>query len=95
MSERNSNMEAMAMKMLRLERKEAIGRARERIREQNAVIRAIRKALAGGGMTVPELAEAVELDTRTTLVYISTLKKYGMVGEGAKEGDYFRYELSE
>jgi len=90
---RQKNMEAMAMKMLRQERAEAIARARDAIKEQNRIISAIRKALADGPLTVPELAERVSMETELVLRYVSTLKKYGVVGEDAKDGDYFRYGL--
>ncbi len=90
---KNKNMEAMAMKMLRQERAESIARAKAAIKEQNSVIKAIKEALKAEPKTIPELAEAVSMETEPVLQYISTLKKYGIVGEGPKDGDYFKYEL--
>ena len=87
------NMEAMALKMLRQERQESIARAKAAIKEQNQIISAIRKALAGEGKTIPELAAAVDMATDVVLKYVATLKRYGIVAEGAKDGDYFKYEL--
>ena len=93
MSKKEKNMEAMALKMLRQERKESIERAREAVKEQKKTIKAIRKALTNEAQTIPELSEKVGMETETVLMYVSTLKKYGMVAEGAKDGDYFKYEL--
>jgi predicted transcriptional regulator len=94
MSDKNKNMEAMAMKMLRQQRPDSISRARKAIKEQSAVIKAIREALTAEPMTIPELAQAVDMETEPVLRYVSTLKKYGIVGEGPKDGDYFKYELT-
>ncbi len=90
---RVKNLETMALKMLRMERKKSIEGARKAVKEQNKIIGAIRKALADEAKTVPELAAAARLESATVLMYISTLKKYGMVAEGSKDGDYFKYEL--
>jgi hypothetical protein len=83
-----------AMKTLREQRKPSIDRARKAIAEQNRAIKAIRQALGEGAGTVPEIARATRLATSTVMVYIATLKKYGTVLEGAKDGDYFKYELA-
>ncbi len=82
------------MKMLRQERADSISRARKAIKEQSVVIKAIREALTAEPMTIPELALAVDMETEPVLRYVSTLKKYGIVGEGPKDGDYFKYELT-
>lgn len=84
---------SMDMKTLRQERKETIDRARDKVKEQNRIVKAISQALAGGGLTIPKLTEALTMETDTVLIYISTLKKYGIVGEGPKEGDYFTYQM--
>ncbi len=94
MSEEKKDCNAtMDLKGLRQERKESIDRSREAIREQSRIIKAIRQALSEGGKTIPDLAEGVGMDTETVLIYVSTLKKYGVIGEGSKDGSYFKYEL--
>jgi len=94
MSEEKKNSKTtMDLKPLREARKTNIDRAREAVKEQNRVIKAIREALADGGKTIPTLAQAVSMETETVLFYVSTLKKYGIVGEGRKDGSYFKYEL--
>lgn len=81
------------LKQLRQDRKEYINRARDTIKEQNKVIKSLREALAEQGLTIPEIANVVGMKTDTVLMYVSTLKKYGIIGEGPKNGDYFTYEL--
>jgi predicted transcriptional regulator len=94
MSEEKKNSKTtMDLKPLREARKGNIDRAREAVKEQNRVIKAIREALTDGGKTIPTLAQAVSMETETVLFYVSTLKKYGIVGEGRKDGSYFKYEL--
>ena len=84
---------SMDLKTLRQERKGDIDRARDKVKEQNRIVKAISQALAEGGLTIPKLAETLAMDTDTVLIYISTLKKYGIIGEGAKDGDYFTYQM--
>jgi hypothetical protein len=82
------------LKALREQRKPSIDRARKAIADQNKAIKAIRQVLGEGAGTVPEIARATRLATSTVMVYIATLKKFGTVLEGAKDGDYFKYELA-
>lgn len=94
MNEETKNSKTtMDLKPLREARKANIDRAREAVKEQNRVIKAIREALADGGKTIPNLTQAVGMETETVFFYVSTLKKYGIVGEGRKDGSYFTYEL--
>ena len=81
------------MKQLREERKDNIGQAREAMKEQNRIIKMLKEGLAEGARTIPDLAASVGMETHKVLIYISSLKKYGIVGEVAKDGDYFTYEL--
>lgn len=90
---KNKKMEAMVIKMLRQERADSIARAKAAIKEQNSVIKAIKEVLKAGPKTIPEIAGAVAMETEPVLQYVSTLKRYGIVGEGPKDGDYFKYEL--
>lgn len=94
MSKKTNNSDAGAMKALRSERAETIAKARASVKEQSKVIKAIREVLITAPKTIPEIAEAVAMETDLVLEYISTLKRYGIVGEGPKDGDYFKYELT-
>jgi hypothetical protein len=88
--EKKSDKEAL--KQLRKERKAPVDRARKAIQDQAKTIKAIFQAMENGNGTVPEIASASGLPTDVVLLYVATLKKYGKVAEGAKDGDYFRYE---
>jgi len=88
-----SNKEAM--KQLREERKAYIEAARQKIKEQNQMIKRIKEILANGGMTVPQLSEALQTPTDLTMWYVTAMRKYGSVKEGDKDGDYYKYELVE
>lgn len=83
------------LKALKEERREYIDRATKRVKENNAAIKKIKTRLAEGAATIPELAEATGLTTQDTLWFVSALKKYGLVAEGAKNrGDsYYPYSL--
>jgi hypothetical protein len=56
---------------------------------------AIKKALADGPRTVPELAQATELDPADVLWSLTAMRKYGLAVEDGVEGDYPRYALPE
>ncbi len=84
---------SMDLKTLRQERKESIDRVRENLKDQNRIIKSIRDALDQGSRTIPDLAQALSMETDTVLIYVSTLKKYGIIGESSKDGDYFTYQL--
>lgn len=56
---------------------------------------AIKKALKDGPKTVPELAEATELDAADVLWTITGMRKYGFAVEGGVDGDYPQYALPE
>lgn len=66
----------------------------ERVREQNHVKAAVRRALADGPRTPPEVAEAVQVSPREAFWTLVALRKYGVVVEDGQEGDYVRYALS-
>jgi DNA-directed RNA polymerase specialized sigma subunit len=88
-------IDKQTLKALREKRKAFITRARENIKANNAIIKKIREQLATEPKTVPEIAQALEMETAKVLRFISGLKKYGEVAEGPKEGDYFKYQLAQ
>jgi DNA-binding IclR family transcriptional regulator len=88
------NQDKDALKQLREARKPWIDRAKESIKAQAALIKAIRAQLEGGARTVRQIAAATGLETAQVLVYVSGLRKYGVVVEGPKDGDYFTYALA-
>ena len=66
----------------------------ERVRVQNHVKAAVRRALAEGPLTPPEVAAAAEISPREALWTLIAMRKYGVVAEDGQEGDYVRYALS-
>ena len=84
-----------ALKQLRNERKTFIDRARQSVKEQNKITKAIKTELAKEACTVPEIAQALKMKTATVLMFVSALRKYGEIIEGPKDGDYFKYQLAE
>jgi hypothetical protein len=83
-----------ALKALRQERAQIIARAKEKIKAQNRIIKTIKGQMTDDGMTIPALAQATGLSSSQTLLYVATLKKYGEIAEGAKDGEYFKYHLA-
>jgi hypothetical protein len=92
-SEKDKQAKKEALKKLRELRKQAIAGAVLRMKEQKKAMDAIREQLKEGGRTVPELAEGAGLKTSEAMWIVATLKKYGEIAEGDKDGGYFRYTL--
>ena len=83
-----------ALKQLRNDRKATIDRARKLIKTQNKKFAAVKDQIASEAKTIPEIAAAVRMDAAEVLLIVSALKKFGEVAEGAKDGDYFRYQMT-
>jgi hypothetical protein len=66
----------------------------ERVRVQNHTKAAVRRVLAGGPLTPPEVAEAAGISPREALWMLIALRKYGVVVEDGQDGDYIRYALT-
>jgi len=90
----NEHSDKDALKILRESRRETVEKARQTIKTQNQDIKKIREQLQSGPKTIPEIAGTIQMPSALVLRYISGLKKYGIVGEGVKEDDYFKYELA-
>ena len=84
-----------AMKKLRESRKHIIKATSARVKENRKTIKAIREQLQAEARTVPEIAAATGLASSEVLWFIATLKKYGEILEGDKDGGYFRYNLAD
>ena len=84
-----------ALKNLKAARKEQIAAATARMKEQRQAVKAIKEHLEGAELTVPEIAAATGLPASEVLWYVATLKKYGEILEGPKDGGYYRYKLGQ
>ena len=84
-----------AMKKLRESRKSIIKKTSARVKENRKALKAIKEQLRDGAKTVPEIADATGLASAEVLWFVATLKKYGEIFEGDKDGGYFRYYLAD
>jgi predicted Rossmann fold nucleotide-binding protein DprA/Smf involved in DNA uptake len=84
-----------ALKALKAARKTQIAAATGRMKEQRQAVKAIKQRLNEAELTVPELAAATGLPAWQVLFYVASLKKYGEVLEGPKDGSYYRYRLGQ
>jgi predicted Rossmann fold nucleotide-binding protein DprA/Smf involved in DNA uptake len=84
-----------ALKKLKAARKEQIAAATTRMKEQRRAVKAIKEHLGGAELTVPEIAAATGLPVSEVLWYVASLKKYGEILEGPKDGGYYRYRLGQ
>ncbi len=85
---------AAALKKLREARKDIIRAATRRMKEQRQAVKAIKTQLKESDLTVPEIGAATGIPTSEVMWYLASLKKYGEILEGAKDGSYFRYHLA-
>jgi Fic family protein len=93
MSEKKT-MDKKALKKLREERRTWVEKAKKSISAQNQIINQIKAQIADTAKTIPEIARATDMSTSQVLLYIAGLKKYGIVAEADKDGDYFKYCLA-
>jgi hypothetical protein len=84
-----------ALKELKAARKGQIAAVTVRMKEQRRAVKAIKAQLDGAELTVPEIAAATGLPGSEVLYYVATLKKYGEILEGPKDGGYYRYRLGQ
>ncbi len=86
-------MDKEKLKKLRDSRKERIKKIQQMVKEQNKIKEDIKKALETGPKSVPEISEMTSYDTEKVMWFVASLKKYGVVAEAEKKGDYFTYKL--
>jgi hypothetical protein len=70
---------------------------REVIREEPVMRGRILAALAGGPLTVPEIARAIDAPTHEVVFWVMSMRRYGWLAEikGATVDGYFQYERTE
>ncbi|UCF01517.1 MAG: winged helix-turn-helix domain-containing protein [Deltaproteobacteria bacterium] len=94
MSQTEKTQKKEAMKKLRESRKHIIKATSARVKENRKAVKVIKEQLQDGAKTIPEIAEAIGLASAEVLWFVATLKKYGEIVEGDKDGGYFRYHLT-
>ena len=90
----NKKVDKDALKKLREERRVWVENAKQSIKVQNQIIKQIKAQITDAAKTIPEIAQATDMPTSQVLLYIAGLKKYGLVAEAEKDGDYFKYRLT-
>ena len=80
-----------ALKKLRETRGANVAAAAEKVKMQKKALGLLRGLLTGAGKTAPELAQLSGMPASEVLWYLASLKKYGEVFEGEKDGGYYRY----
>ena len=83
-----------ALKRLKQERKEAIKANAATANQQKKDLARITERLAQGPATPLEVAQDLDMTPKQAMWYLAAMRKYGMVMEAAKSGDYFTYELA-
>ena len=82
------------LKKLREERRVWVENAKKSIKVQNQIIKQIKAHIKDEAKTIPQIAQATDMSSAQVLLYMAGLKKYGMVVEADKDGDYFKYCLA-
>ena len=95
MAEKEKESGQAALKKLKAARKEQIAATTVRMKEQRRAVKTIKEHLEGAELTVPEIAAATGLPMSEVLWYVASLKKYGEILEGPKDGSYYRYRLGQ
>ena len=88
------NKKKEAMKLLRGDRKKWITMSSTIVKEHRKEQKAIKRHLENQPATVPEVADATGIPSDKVLWHLATMKKYGDIAEGEKDGSYFRYVLT-
>jgi hypothetical protein len=83
------------LKALREAHHEAVERTQVLLKEQQAFRKILRAAMAQGAKTIPEISAAAELPADRVLWHVMAMKKYDLVREVGKEGEYYQYALAE
>lgn len=83
-----------ALKLLRQEHQETVDRTQASLKEQQAIRKQLRQAMAGGPKTVPQIAQACGLPSHQVLWQVTAMKKYDLVVETGMDGEYYQYQLA-
>ena len=83
------------LKALRQERLEWVQKANQKLKSQNKEIALLKKALADGSRTVPQLTVETNLPSEKVMYYMASLLKYGQIKEVERQGLYYGYALTD
>ena len=83
------------LKALRETHQATVERTQALLKEQQAFRKQLRSAMADGPKTIPEIAADSALPSDEVLWHVMAMKKYDLVREVGKSGDYYQYALAE
>lgn len=81
------------LKELRQKRASIIEEVHKKLKEQQNTVSSIKKAIQNKELTVPEISSETKIPSSKVVWYLMTLKAYGEIEEGLKDGNYFRYRM--
>jgi predicted transcriptional regulator len=96
MTDKEAGKKRMAvLKRLRQEHKETVERTQAQLKQQQAFRRQLQAVMKDGPKTIPEIASQAQLPADRVLWHVMAMKKYDLVREVGKDGEYYRYALAE
>jgi predicted transcriptional regulator len=96
MTDKSAAKERIArLKALRDLHQATVERTQALLKEQQAFRKKLRGVMAGEPKTIPEIAAAADMSSDKVLWHVMAMKKYDLVREVGKAGDYYQYTLAE
>ena len=83
------------LKSLREIHQVTVERTQTLLKEQQAIRKQVRSAMTAGARTIPAIASQSGLPSDQVLWHVMAMKKYDLVREIGKDGDYYEYVLAE
>jgi predicted transcriptional regulator len=83
------------LKALRETHRDTVERTQGLLKEQQAFRKRLREVMTQGAQTIPEIAAAAGLPSEEVLWHVMAMKKYDLVREAGKDGEYYQYALAE
>jgi predicted Rossmann fold nucleotide-binding protein DprA/Smf involved in DNA uptake len=84
-----------ALKVLRQAHQDTVESTQLLLKEQQAFRKSLKAAMSQGAKTIPEIAAGAGLPADQVLWHVMAMKKYDLVREVGKDGEYYQYVLAE
>jgi hypothetical protein len=96
MNDKQAAKERMkVLKELREKHADTVAKTQALLKDQQAVRKLLKGAMKDAPMTVPEIAQAVNMPADEVLWHVVAMKKYDLVNEVGQDGEYYQYALAE
>jgi predicted transcriptional regulator len=86
---------AQVLKDLRQQHQATVDRTQALLKEQSKIERDILTLIQDESLTVPAIAEVLDLPSHRVLWFLTALKKYDQVSEDGMDGEYVLYKRRE